>query len=246
MFLNLNCVYGQESGLGLNYNPLLSVEESEFLEKYFESQKTDFCFLDKKVAFVTIELEISIISKPNFFEYWHKKADSLYVKKLLILNNIEKRESDGYDAVIVFRYKDKDVKEKKRERIIKTLAECEASKPKNLDLLGHDNNNILSDYESDFFNVEFLHRRKAFDFKNKKVGFFIGNFGGSLWSKQEYFKSYKERISTGLSGSMDYLLILTEEEKAASNGYDAIIVSWSKILVTSPSEKMLRRLTINE
>jgi hypothetical protein len=45
---------------------------------------------------------------------------------------------------------------------------------------------------------------------------------------------------------MDYLLILTEEEKAASNGYDAIIVSWSKIMVTSPSEKMLRRLIINE
>jgi hypothetical protein len=42
VFLNLNCVYGQESGIGLNYTPLLSVEESEFLEKYFESQKTGF------------------------------------------------------------------------------------------------------------------------------------------------------------------------------------------------------------
>jgi hypothetical protein len=246
LIINLNSAYGQAINLGLNYDPLLSNEEAEFLDKYFESYDTEFCFLDKRIAFVTFELEISIISKPQFFEYWNKKADSLYIKKLLILDEVEKKESGGYDAVIAFRYKDREVKEKKRKRIIKRLAECEINKPKNLSLLGLDNNDALSNYESDFFNGEFLQKRKEFNFTNKKVGFFVGNSGGNLWSKQEYFESYKERVSKGMSGSMDFLLILTEEQKKESNGYDAIIVSWSKIIVASPSKNMIKRLRTKE
>lgn len=96
----------------------------------------------------------------------------------------------------------------------------------------------LTDNESNHLNQAFLNSRGDFDFKGKKIGFAIGSSNYKLRSKKEYFDEFYN-FQAGGSHIVDLLIILTNHEKIDSNGFDAIIISWSK---TGVSDKTKRKL----
>lgn len=100
-----------------------------------------------------------------------------------------------------------------------------------IDSCGIDDSPTLNEYEVQYFNeaLEDQRKRSDFNFQNKKIGFAYGNFGKELISKKQYFDQWgRENYNNG-HGVVDLLLVLTAEEKLKSGGYDAVIVSWSKI-----------------
>lgn len=86
-----------------NDNFLLNEVESAFLNKIFKSTRKDFNFIDKKVAFIEIGGEKG---KNCYFDMQKKHAnDTKYPCDngiLYIFNSIQKIESGGYDAAIVY------------------------------------------------------------------------------------------------------------------------------------------------
>ncbi|MGJ8660778.1 MAG: hypothetical protein ACSHXL_01945 [Bacteroidota bacterium] len=110
---------------------------------------------------------------------------------------------------------------------------------------GVDDNPILNDFEAAYFNHFLTDKRGEFDFTGKKIAFYRGN----LSCKTQYFQF-------GQTKDLDYhiwntenlatsLLILTEEEKAISGGYDAMLLSWAKFVPT-PKTRMKRVKKLGE
>lgn len=96
--------------------------------------------------------------------------------------------------------------------------------------IGKTTDPILTENEAEYFNYDLLTQRKAFDFHQKKVAFVSGS---PFIDKQQYFKNW------GGNDVANYLIILSEEEKQKTNGYNAIIVSWRKRAISNSFRKKL-------
>jgi len=102
---------------------------------------------------------------------------------------------------------------------------------KHLPKMGMECSRLLNRYESDYFNVIFKDSRKNFNFTDKKLGFIRGSQAGGLSNKQVYFSGEKQRFADKASVTINQLYVFNKEEKELSGGYDAVIVSWSKVSV---------------
>src|SRR5690554_5248521 len=114
-----------------------------------------------------------------------------------------------------------------------------------IDSCGVDRSSKLNKYEVQYFNqtLEKQRKRSHFDFQEKRIGFAYGNFGKRLITKKEYFDRWGKNYYKDNSQVVDQLIILTEKEKEESEGYDAIIVSWSKFLVSGKQkERLIKKL----
>lgn len=112
----------------------------------------------------------------------------------------------------------------------------------NIDSCGLDSNAILNNHEIAYFNYH-LGKKHDFDFRNKKVAFTYGNFGKGVISKKDYFERWGREYYKLKSHVVDIPIILTDQEKIQSGGFDIIIVSWSKILPTGKSrQKLIKRV----
>lgn len=114
-----------------------------------------------------------------------------------------------------------------------------------IDSCGTDSSATLNQYEVLYFNqsLEKPRMRSNFDFQNKKIGFAYGNFGKDVISKKEYFDRWGKEYYKNDSHVGNQLIILTEDEKEQSGGFDAIIISWSKILVSGRHrDKLIEKL----
>lgn len=97
---------------------------------------------------------------------------------------------------------------------------------------------LLNVRESMYLNEAFSKTRADFNFEKKKIGFFVGSSNYRLWTKQEYFESVKGALKNNAT-MQHQLLILNEDEKVRSGGYDAFVIAWSKILVTGGHKRKL-------
>ena len=112
-----------------------------------------------------------------------------------------------------------------------------------IDSCGLNTDSKLSKYESAYFNGQLSKQRGNFDFVDKKVGFAYGNFGKTVVSKKEYFDRWGRDYFKRDSHVVDILLILTADEKVKSGDFDAIIVSWSKIMIDNKHrQKIISKL----
>ena len=109
-----------------------------------------------------------------------------------------------------------------------------------VDQLGLDDNPTLNNDEAAYLKNYFTKRYPDFNFKDKKVGFFVGSSNYRTWTKKEYFDNVKSALNNNTS-MQDQLLILNESEKTDSGGYDIFIISWSKLTVTNGRKKTLIR-----
>lgn len=239
--LNFTVTYCQVKGnIFVDFNPKISNIEADFLNSKFEKQRGDFDFKDTKIGFVFIEN--MFLTNKNQFYTWiiEQKTDRDF--KLHILPDSIKLKTGGYDALILIYNNSRKNSKINQEKLYKAFSTREKSIPNNLYLLGNDTNPILTDLEAAFFNYKFSDKKKGFDFKGKKIGFCIGNNGARIWSKKDYFNNFKDRVSHNYSGSQDELLVLNEKQTNESGGYDAVLVSWSKILMRGTTNKMIEIL----
>lgn len=100
--------------IGKTINPSLTNNEAEYLNYELFSQRKDFDFKEKKVAFV---LSKSFISKQQYFKNWGGKEA---VSTLIILATEEKQKTNGYDAIIVL-WNKQTISEGFRKRLISKL-----------------------------------------------------------------------------------------------------------------------------
>lgn len=110
-----------------------------------------------------------------------------------------------------------------------------------IDSCGLNNSPKLNKYESAYFNQTIDNQRKRFDFNfnDKSIAFAYGNYGNGLITKDEYFEKWGRDYFIGNSSVYNQLFVLTAEEIKESGGFDAIIVSWSKIGLTKKHRKKL-------
>ena len=98
--------------LGLDSSSTLNKYEIAYLDSLFTSDKYDFN--NKKIAFIIGDGNFwakTLITKDKYFKQF-KKPHSMYGRGLYILNETEKKDSGGYDAII--------------------MAQCKAHNPKEL------------------------------------------------------------------------------------------------------------------
>ena len=112
---------------GKDDNPLLTVEESTFLQKYFNEkvQKTAFDFKDKKILFIAGSNGGLIIPKSKYFRNIKEnleKDNSAISTFIEELTDKEKAEF-GYDAIITMW-----VKTYVKRRVLKKLQKLETKK----------------------------------------------------------------------------------------------------------------------
>ena len=109
---------------------------------------------------------------------------------------------------------------------------------------GLDSSPTLNTFEANCFNEVYQDRKGEFDFSGKVIAFYKGSAGTTTSSKSDYFYFIKNsgRPDTEVhqwQARGTQLLILTEEEKLCSGGFDAILVSWSKLQKEGRSRKKL-------
>lgn len=91
----------QVDTLGLDDDPLLTQAEADYLNDKFESQRGQFDFQNKRIAFVTGSAGSKFIAKQEYFSDVRQWAenDSEVVSSLYILTEGE-RQASGYDAIV--------------------------------------------------------------------------------------------------------------------------------------------------
>ena len=110
-----------------------------------------------------------------------------------------------------------------------------------IDSLGLDDNPQLTKYESDYFNKEFKDWIKDFDFTDKKIAFLTGSTANKHLTKTDYFNEVKSRLKDnyGMTHSALYL----KKKKKLKSGYDAIVVSWVKLLTDKRRRQIMTELS---
>ncbi|MFY0600785.1 MAG: hypothetical protein JXR03_14015 [Cyclobacteriaceae bacterium] len=117
---------------------------------------------------------------------------------------------------------------------------CSAQEVK-IDSCGLNNSSVLNEFEIQYFKQELSKQleRHGFNLINKKIAFAQGNFGKGIITKQEYFNQWGRSYFNNNSHVVNQLIVLNAEERVNSGGYDAIIISWSKILVAGKHRRKL-------
>lgn len=96
--------------------------------------------------------------------------------------------------------------------------------------------NKLSESEAALLDTLLFTQRNNFEFKEKQVAFVTGSSASQLITKSQFFESLHKNSSTGKQIPLR-MVVLTVDEKSNSNGYDVIIFSWSKVVITNREKK---------
>ena len=110
-----------------------------------------------------------------------------------------------------------------------------------LDSCGLDKNPTLNKYEVEFLDAYYKGFHDSFKFQGKTIAFLRSPGGKIVSDKVQFFNAVKDwnlkdaRIST-------YLIVLTDEEKQNSGGYDAILTHWVKFVSNRQKKRVIKML----
>jgi len=237
----LNHAYPQTNSLlGVDCNPKLNEQEVGYLNNMFSTNNYDF--KNKTIGFgahhvnricgiETIDLSGSWpIDKKQYFAALAQDNCKNTVSKLLVLNDDQKKESKGFDAIVLLipKKKDKNITDRSIDHWSEVFGYRTLNYPDNLGLVGNDNRADLSDEDAVFFNN--IYHFTGFDFNGKKIAFINPHLEAkeSIRTKKEYIEKIKKHLESDFLYPTDHLEILNEQEKKESGGYDAMIVYQSK------------------
>jgi hypothetical protein len=91
--------------MGISTSSLLNSYESEYFNIIFKNARNTFDFKDKKVGFITGSSGKTQSNKKQYFDLERDRFHRKYTPSggtLYIFNEVQKEESGGYDAVIVY------------------------------------------------------------------------------------------------------------------------------------------------
>ena len=110
------------------------------------------------------------------------------------------------------------------------------------DSCGINNEPRLTATEATFLNAYYAGIRKNFDFTDKKILFVTGTAATQITGKTEYFKSIRSNWNpaTNPVGGSD-VDPLTVSEKKRSNGYDAVVYYWVKLIPPRGKQKIIEQ-----
>jgi hypothetical protein len=113
--------------------------------------------------------------------------------------------------------------------------------------LGLNDRPIVTEPEGQFLDSLLQVKRDGFEFTTKRVAFLYGGSTGNAFQPKSAF-FHQNVLSWTTKGRTPALLLvtLTETEKRASGGYDAMIVAWAKVFTPRQKEKMLQKLAHQE
>ncbi len=100
-------VFSHLEHCGSDSDPVLNQSESAYLNAVLSHPKRPYDFSNKTIAFVTGSSGKTISSKQDYFDTEKKRLcnnynTSLNGGQLVIFNELEKQQSGGYDAAIVY------------------------------------------------------------------------------------------------------------------------------------------------
>lgn len=127
MFLPFTLLSQQLDSLGLGDNRILNRQEYTFLNSYL-SDRGDFDFKGKRVAFVAGTTGNVLITKKEFFDKFGHPPDEAVRKRncsLIVLTPAEKDRAGGYDAIILTPVKV--FTDKHKNRLLNQLKDAELS-----------------------------------------------------------------------------------------------------------------------
>lgn len=241
VFANSNAQ--QIERLGEDCNPTLNKKEINYLNSMFEKDK--FEFSNKSIGFAsykvkkickteTFELSQFLpITKKEFFTNSLRDNCNSTISNLFILNDEQKKISKGFDAIVLIapKKKQKKINTKIREEITETLGYRTLNYPDNLSQVGNDSIPELTQQDAIFFNQIYGYKKGSFDFNGKKVAFINPHLekNEAIRTKKDFIGKIKAHLDSDfLYPASEELLVLSEEEKKQTNGYDAIIVYQTK------------------
>ncbi|MDP4210724.1 MAG: hypothetical protein Q8928_18090 [Bacteroidota bacterium] len=225
--------------LGVNNKIVLNSTEATWFNNWFKTdmQKEHyFDFNGARTGFIYID-QFKLTTKKNFFDrVLYKNSiskDHHVVFCSMILDSIGAHKT-GLDVVIMIAEKPLSINTQRYNdnclKLTKLFQSRNQIKPQNIDELGNDTLPLLTNDEARYFNEKF--RLQNFNFGNKRVAFLKGNKGKYQSNKCNYFAELRDRWTKGLKEYeiSDQLIVLNELERQQTKEYDAIIVSWSKIM----------------
>jgi hypothetical protein len=220
----------------MDNNPKLTIEESAWLNRNVNAG--DFNFNGKFVGFTEllsggfygIGKFTLRLTKREFFKI--NPENSIYT--LYVLNAAEKKQTKGYDAVLV--RANKTIKGKMRRlKRASVIAEMLNRFPQIPASAGVDSNPVLSEPNAEFFNEIYkydINYKTPIDFTGKKVAIFDTHCNINK-IEQKSIAEYIERVKGQLDNLGFYPVettdILTEQQKKESGGYDIIIQYYCKM-----------------
>jgi hypothetical protein len=95
----------QMDNMGKDTSPILTQIEGMYFNIFFKNSRKDFNFCGKKMAFLGGSLGKVVENKKTYF-YWEninvKRGESPTFAFLYIFNEIQKKETGGYDVAIMY------------------------------------------------------------------------------------------------------------------------------------------------
>jgi hypothetical protein len=113
--------------------------------------------------------------------------------------------------------------------------------------LGLNDSPIITEQEGRFLDSLLRVKRGGFEFTTKRVAFLYGGSTGNVFqAKRAFFhQNVLPWTTKGLTPAL-LLVPLTETEKKASGGYDAMVVAWAKVFTSRRKGRMLKKLAHQE
>lgn len=107
------------------------------------------------------------------------------------------------------------------------------------------NEEMLSTEEAKLLNSLLENSRDTFDFEGKKIAFITGSSGSRIISKTDFFNTCINPWLEENEKPQIFMVLLTEEEKSKSGGYDAFVLSWVKVFTNRQKRKIVEQLSNN-
>lgn len=239
----LSYPYAQTSNsIGIDCNPRLNEQEISYLRHMFPAGNFDFN--NKTIGFAAhnvkkicktatiVPLNMKIpINKKEYFNALAQDSCNTTASKLLILNDDQRKQSGGFDAIVVLvpKKKEQKIDDKTKSHLSKVFGYRTLNYPANLQSVGNDNLAELTEQDAVFLNT--IYHYRSFDFKGKKIAFMNPHLEKEkqvIRTKKEYIEKIKKHLEDDFLYPTDELIILNEQEKKESGGYDAMIVYQTK------------------
>ncbi len=102
---------------------------------------------------------------------------------------------------------------------------------------------LLTTNEATTLNLIFSKDKKDFDFKGKVVRFTVGTTGDLIENKRIFFEKYINPVINGQDKNVCSLIVFSKDEKSNTGGFDAIVMSPSKIFTIAHRDKLITGLS---
>lgn len=109
-----------------------------------------------------------------------------------------------------------------------------------------ENTDTMNGKEISILNSILKNSRDTFDFERKQVAFISGSSGSKILTKSYFFNNCIYPWIEKEERPQVSMILLNEEEKKLSGGYDVLVLAWVKSLSNKQKQKILVKLSLKK